>query len=243
MDITIYQLAGYVGVFFYVASYAALQLGWVRGRGFVYAFMNLLGASLVLVSLIEAFNMFSMIISVVWITISVVGILRNYLLNKVIRFSEDEQRVLQRIAPGLGKPDGRALMNLGAWVDGTHDTELTVQGQPISHMYWIKSGLVAVWAGGQRVAEIGEGSVLGEATALTGADATATVKVDQVASYFCIPASALRDLAKKNADIRAELQHSFSAEMRNKLEQSNMRMVEVKDDVDKADAARQVAAE
>jgi hypothetical protein len=53
----------------------------------------------------------------------------------------------------------------------------------------------------------------------------------------------LRDLAKKNAEIRAELQQSFSSEMRNKLEESNMRMVEVKDDAVRAETARQVAAE
>ena len=240
---TVYQFAGYVGVFCYVGSYAALQFGWLSGRGFVYAFMNLMGASLVLVSLIEAFNMFSMIISIVWIVISVVGIVRNYLLNRVIRFTVDERAVLDRIAPGLGKPDGRLLLSLGAWVDGMHDTELTAQGQPISHLYWIKSGQVAVWAGGSKVAEIGAGAVLGEATALTGAPATATVKVDQAANYFCIPAMALRELAKKNAEIRAELQHSFSTEMRNKLEESNMRMVEVQGDADRAAASRQVAAE
>ena len=73
---------------------------------------------------------------------------------------------------------------------------------------------------------------LGEATALTGSPATATVKVDQAAQYFCIPAKAMRDLSNKNAEIRAELQQSFSAEMRNKLEESNMRMVEVKEEAD-----------
>ena len=236
-----FTIAGYIGVAFYIGAYAALQFGMLSGRGYLYAFLNLIGASLVLVSLAEAYNLFSAIIQITWITISIVGLVRAYLLNKVIRFTPDELAVLERIAPSLGKPEARKLLNLGAWVDGTHDTDLTVQGQPISHLYWIKSGQVAVWAGGQRVAQIGAGAVLGEATALTGSPATATVKVDQAAHYFCIPATALRELAKKNAEIRAELQQSFSTEMRNKLEESNMRMVEVKDDADKAAAERQVA--
>ena len=238
-----FTIAGYIGVAFYIGAYAALQFGLMSGRGYLYAFLNLIGASLVLVSLAEAYNLFSAIIQITWITISVVGMIRAYLLHHVIRFTDDERTVLERIAPGLGKPEGRKLLNLGSWVDGKHDTDLTVQGEAISHLYWIKSGQVAVWAGGQRVAEIGAGSVLGEATALTGAPATATVKVDQAAHYFCIPATALRDLAKKNAEIRAELQQSFSSEMRNKLEESNMRMVEVKDDAVRAETARQVAAE
>lgn len=238
---SVYQIAGYLGVAFYIGSYAALQFGLISGRGYLYAFLNLIGASLVLASLAEAYNLASAIIQVTWITISIVGLVRAYLLHQIIRFSEQERMILARIAPGLSKPNGRALLSLGAWVDGAHDTELTVQGEAISHMYWIRSGQVAVWAGGQRVAELGAGAVLGEATALTGAAATATVKVDQAASYFCIPATALRDLAKKNAEIRAELQQRFSAEMRDKLEQSNMRMVEVKEDVAARDRSRQAS--
>ena len=236
---SVYQIAGYLGVAFYISSYAALQFGAISGRGYLYAFLNLIGASLVLASLAEAYNLASAIIQVTWITISIVGLVRAYLLHQIIRFSEQERMILARIAPGLSKPNGRALLSLGAWVDGTHDTELTVQGEAISHMYWIQSGQVAVWAGGQRVAELGAGAVLGEATALTGSPATATVKVDQAARYFCIPAKAMRDLAGKNAEIRAELQQSFSAEMRNKLEESNMRMVEVKEDVAARDRSSQ----
>ncbi|MEM9062826.1 MAG: cyclic nucleotide-binding domain-containing protein [Pseudomonadota bacterium] len=231
---SIYEISGYAGVVFYIGSYAALQFGMISGRGYLYAFLNMLAASLVLISLAEAFNMFSAIIQATWITISIIGMARAYLLNKVIRFDADELRILEQIAPKLDKPNSRHLLNLGAWVDGAHDVELTLQGEPISHLYWIKSGQVAVFAGGQRVAELGEGAVLGEATALTGAPATATVKVDQAARYFCIPAQALRDLAARNADVRAELQHSFSAEMRNKLEESNMRMVAVKEQTSQA---------
>lgn len=226
---TLYQLCGYAGVAFYIGSYAALQFGLIGGRGYLYAFLNMLAASLVLISLAEAFNLFSAIIQTTWITISVVGITRAYLLHRVIRFSADEQRILAQIAPGLDKPNGRQLLNLGSWVDGRHGTELTRQAEAVSHFYWIKSGQVAVHVGGQRVAEMGEGAVLGEVTALTGAPATATVTVDQSAHYFCIPAISLRDLAARNAEIRAELQHAFTAEMRNKLEESNMRMVAVRE--------------
>ncbi|MEM1161516.1 MAG: cyclic nucleotide-binding domain-containing protein [Pseudomonadota bacterium] len=225
-EMTAYQAAGYVGVAFYIGSYALLQFGLIQGRGYLYAFLNLIGASLVLISLAEAYNLASAIIQITWITISSIGIARAYLLDKVLRFTEDEKTVLARIAPGLSKPNARALLNLGAWVEGTNGTDLTVQGEPISHLYWVKSGQVAVYAGGQRVAEIGAGAVLGEATVLTGTPATATVTVDQAASYFCIPAQGLRDLTTRNAEIRAELQESFSSEMRNKLAESNQRMVE-----------------
>ena len=220
-----FEAAGYIGVAFYIGSYAALQFGFIKGRGYVYAFLNLVAASLVLISLAEAYNRFSATIQIMWICISIVGIVRAYLLHRIIRFSPDEARILQQIAPGLDKPNGRALLNLGNWVDAAHGQEMTAQGQTVSHLYWIKSGQAVVLVGGQRVAEVGAGAILGEATALTGSPATATVQVDQAARYFCIPAAALRDLAARNAEIRAELQHSFAAEVRDKLEESNMHMV------------------
>ncbi len=224
-SMSVFEAAGYVGVAFYIGSYAALQLGFIKGRGYLYALLNLIAASLVLISLTEAYNRFSATIQIMWICISVVGIVRAYFLHRFIRFSPDETRVLKHIAPGLDKPNGRALLNLGSWVDATHGHELTQQGQPVSHLYWLRSGQIAVLVGGQRVAEVGEGAVLGEATVLTGTPATATLQVDQAARFFCIPAGALRDLADRNAEIRAELQQSFAAEVRDKLEESNMRLV------------------
>ena len=224
-SMSVFEAAGYVGVAFYIGSYAALQLGFIKGRGYLYAFLNLVAASLVLISLAEAYNRFSATIQIMWICISIVGIVRAYLLHRIIRFSSDETRLLEQIAPGLDKPNARALLNLGSWVDATHGQEMTRQGQPVSHLYWVQSGQAVVLVSGQRVAEVGEGAVLGEATVLTGSPATATVMVDQAARYFCIPAGALRDLTARNAEIRAELQHSFAAEVRDKLEESNLRMV------------------
>ncbi|MEX0369308.1 MAG: hypothetical protein AB3N09_01665, partial [Tateyamaria sp.] len=71
-----FQIAGFAGVAFYLGSYALLQLGVVRGNGYPYALMNLAGASLVLVSLVTGWNLFSAIIQISWITLSIVGIAR-----------------------------------------------------------------------------------------------------------------------------------------------------------------------
>lgn len=65
---------GVVGFVSYLIGYAGVQSGSLDGNGVLYALTNLVGASLVLVSLAEAFNLASALISVTWIVVSVAGI-------------------------------------------------------------------------------------------------------------------------------------------------------------------------
>lgn len=219
-----YEVAGILGVFFYLGSYSALQFGYIKGRGYTYASLNLTASSLVLVSLIGSdWNSYSAAIQISWIVISVVGITRTYLLNRNIRIGPNEQRVIESIVPGLDKADARQVVRLGRWVEGTDRLVLTQEGLPISELIWVQSGTVAVYVSGQRVARVGEGAVLGEATCLTGAPATATVMVEGGARYFAIPVAPLRALADRNPIILAKLQESFSRHMREKLLESNKR--------------------
>jgi len=53
---------------------AALQARVLDGNGSLYCLLNILAASLVLVSLTEAFNLASILIQISWITIGLVGI-------------------------------------------------------------------------------------------------------------------------------------------------------------------------
>lgn len=68
------QSVGVLGFMLYMASFAALQLEWIEGRGLAYSIANVLAASLVLVSLSVEFNLASALIQVSWITIGVLGI-------------------------------------------------------------------------------------------------------------------------------------------------------------------------
>lgn len=221
-----YELAGFAGFALYVGAYAALQLGYLRGRGYAYPLLNAGAASLVLISLVfGSWNTASALIQTSFILISIVGISRTYLLNRTIDFEPSEEEMINSIVPGLEKIEAQQLLRLGRWIDGKDRTVLTQEGLPISDLIWVQSGSVAVHVGGQRVARVGEGSVLGEATCLTGAPATATVLIDGSARYFAIPSNKLRALAEANPVILSRLQDSFSRHLREKLYESNQRMV------------------
>src|SRR6056297_2798140 len=81
----LFEWAGYAGVALCIGAYAALQGGIIRGSGYLYAALNLAAASLLLVSLVESFNLPAALVQVCWIAISTFGILRVFLLSRAIR--------------------------------------------------------------------------------------------------------------------------------------------------------------
>jgi len=72
------ELLGVVGFIFYMLAYGLLQLGKLSGQCYSYTLLNMLAASLVLISLVHQFNLASALIQVSWIVISIVGLLRLY---------------------------------------------------------------------------------------------------------------------------------------------------------------------
>ncbi|HEX4368312.1 MAG TPA: hypothetical protein VH023_15850 [Rhodopila sp.] len=72
-----YTLCGIVGAGCFVTAYVATLRGWLDPRGWRFPAVNLLGASLVLASLIDAWNLPSVILECFWAAISVYGLLRS----------------------------------------------------------------------------------------------------------------------------------------------------------------------
>jgi len=69
-----YDVVGTLGVAMIVVAFAAVQSGRLATKRLSYSLLNLVGASLILISLLYNFNLASMIIEVFWILISVWGI-------------------------------------------------------------------------------------------------------------------------------------------------------------------------
>ena len=72
----IFTLAGLVGFVGYLAPYVLLQLGRIDANGVAYTTSNVAAASLVLVGLIEQFNLAAALIQVAWIAVGLVGLVR-----------------------------------------------------------------------------------------------------------------------------------------------------------------------
>lgn len=216
-----YQVAGYGGVAFYLGSYGLLQLGVLKGTSYTYAGMNLMAAALVLVSLFRDWNMFSAIVQISWITLSIAGIARVWFLSNMLRFNAEEKTLLKNHFPTLRPIEAKKLLDTGLWRNGDIGDLLTQQGMPVDALSYLASGGVDVDVGGQIIAQVGPGQFIGEMACMTSGPASASVRLNQPTRYFSASSNALRRLVKRNPDIAPHLDLAFSGNIRSKLVATN----------------------
>jgi len=75
-ELSIFDACGLLGFAAYLGGFGALQFGALDGNSKTYAWINVIAASFVLISLYDAFNLASALIQVSWIIIGYVGIVR-----------------------------------------------------------------------------------------------------------------------------------------------------------------------
>ncbi len=76
------DILGMLGVSFVLGTYLLLQLGKLSIQDLYYSVFNLLGAVLILISLLFHWNLSSVIIEVVWFGISAYGLIKYYRARK-----------------------------------------------------------------------------------------------------------------------------------------------------------------
>jgi paired small multidrug resistance pump len=77
IDIEPYDIVGFAGAAVFVAAYFANQQRWLRSDDWRYPFANLVGAVLILVSLVFEWNFPSVVIEVFCAIISVYGMAKS----------------------------------------------------------------------------------------------------------------------------------------------------------------------
>lgn len=68
------DLIGYSGVFMVLVAYTLLQARRMNGNGVWYPLINLVGAILILISLLYKPNMPAIVMEAAWVVVSIVGI-------------------------------------------------------------------------------------------------------------------------------------------------------------------------
>ena len=212
---------GIVGVFLYISSYFGLQAGMIKGQGYLYATLNTLAAAFVLLSLLEHFNLSSAVIQVTYIGISVFGMVRFYLLTRLIRFTDEEWVFLDVVAPNLAKFQARQLLDLGTWRTDMPDTFLTEEGKALSFLYFLLDGAADVTFDGRTVARLGPKSLIGEMSCLTGMPASASVVLTQPSRLFSVQVKVLNGFLARNLAVRHELEGCFVGQVSEKLTRAN----------------------
>ena len=129
--------------------------------------------------------------------------------NLSTRLSEDDMEFYQRLVPELEIYQVRRLLQTGKWQTAERGTELTRQGEIVSHLVYIKSGKVDVTVDGKPVGSCGANSLIGEISISTGAPASASVIVREPVHYLALERQALHKVMHSDADILRAIEHSL----------------------------------
>lgn len=226
MDVTIWSAAGLAGVGFYLAAYGALQFGLIRGSSVTYTVLNLIAASLVLISLSEAFNLSSMLIQVSWIILSIIGLARMAWIRSTQRFTAEERGFLAAHFASLPPHLARRFLNLGHWQSVSAGTILTRQGAAVHELIYIADGSAEVRAHGAVMTELGPGALIGEMTIMQGGNATADVEIATKSYVFSLPRAALIQELEVDHDFALSVAAALQIEAGRKLDMANQKNAE-----------------
>ncbi len=221
MDFSIWTAAGLLGVVLYLAAYGALQFGLLRGSSVSYTLLNMAGAVFVMLSLVDAFNVSQMLISLSWIVLSVIGLARMAWARSNTRFSEEERVFLSAHFSTLPPHLARKFLKLGRWQTVSPGTVLTRQGQPVHELVYMATGRAAVRAHGADVAALSPGALIGELTVMHGAEATADVELMEEARVFTLPRAALIRELEADHDFSLAVSGALQVEAQRKVDLAN----------------------
>jgi hypothetical protein len=70
------DIFGIAGVILLVITYLLLQVNKLQSAGLLYSLLNAIGASLIILSLLDNFNLSAFLMEAFWVLISLVGVLR-----------------------------------------------------------------------------------------------------------------------------------------------------------------------
>lgn len=146
--------------------------------------------------------------------------------NAAVRFTADEEPMLEALLQGLPRARARHFLDQGLWLNGKAGEEVITEGAPVTHLFYIASGEARVSSGGRPVGRLGAGDLVGEVTVLSGDTASATVTLASAARMWCAPSKTLRLYLDAHHDVRHAVEQSFATALRHKLQEMNRAVVE-----------------
>ena len=143
-----------------------------------------------------------------------------------VAFSPEEKRMLDSLVSGVSQSRARHLIDQGMWLNGKAGDELTREGEPVRHLYFLAEGEARVMSMGRQVGTCRAGDLIGELSVLSGDNASATVVLNGPARFWCAPAEDLKPYVEAHDDIRRAMEHGFAAALKAKLRASNRAIAE-----------------
>ncbi len=134
-----------------------------------------------------------------------------------VTFTEEEKELYETLFKNFAPFEFMKLLRVGRWLEAGKDQVLAVEKRSLDNVMLIYNGLVNVEAGGQTLAQLKDGSFIGEMSFITGGEATATVKAVEPTRYLSWSKEDLRQLLNRNPSMRSAMQSVLSTDLTKKL--------------------------
>jgi hypothetical protein len=138
--------------------------------------------------------------------------------NYFARFNDDERQFYDGIVPKLEPHQARRLLRAGAWRDAETGTELVRQGEPVTHLIFVRSGKANVLVGDDLIGTCAAGGEIGISS---NAPATATVVAKEPIRYLAFEREALEKVMHADPEIASALDQGNLRNLEKKLTRMN----------------------
>ena len=208
-----FEFAGHFASILTMAAYIVKDILWLR---FLTIFACIAGISFNY--FVPATPLWTVIYwNILFILINVVQIAIIIKERQGVEFSEEEKELYEMIFKSFAPFEFMKLLRLGKWVEAKKGQLLAVEQKPLDSVMLIYNGLVSVEAKDQVLAELKDGSFIGEMSYITGGEATATVRAIKPTRYLSWSKEDLRNLLHRNPAMKFAMQSVFSTDLTNKL--------------------------
>jgi Popeye-like protein len=137
--------------------------------------------------------------------------------RRTVNFTEEEKELYQTLFASFAPFEFMKLLRVGRWREAKKDQLLAIDQKSLDEVMLIYNGLVQVEAGGQTLAQLKDGSFIGEMSFLSGGTASATVRAIEPTRYLSWSKEDLRQLLNRNPSMRFAMQTVLSTDLTRKL--------------------------
>lgn len=150
------------------------------------------------------------------------SMLTRYLLaERASRFTPEEESLRTSFMDAMSRASARHLMDQGNWITGRAGEVLINEGEAISHLFFLHDGAADISFNGQPVGRVQSGDLVGDATALSGAPATGTVRLTRDSRFWCVSAPKLREYLDLHPEARTVIERQINSALDRKLRAAN----------------------
>lgn len=155
-------------------------------------------------------NLVFILINVVQITIIVKE-------RSGVRFTDEEKELYETLFKNFAPFEFMKLLRLGTWADAKDGQVLAEAQKTLDRVMLIYNGLVSVEAGGEEIAQLRDGSWVGEMSLVRDGVASATVRAIRPTRYLSWAKADIRHLMRRNPNMKYAMESVLTADLVKKL--------------------------